>query len=67
MMALVAGLVAQHGAGTSALQHALGGLAPYRSRGKGKGRTHDNGGTRAYQRAALKARNVKRHRKACHG
>lgn len=38
---------------------------PSPSRGKGKSRSHDGGGTRAYQRAALKKRNQAKHRKAC--
>lgn len=46
---------------------ALNQLGPYEGRGKGRTRRHDNGGTRAHQRAATKRRNVQRHRKACRG
>jgi hypothetical protein len=39
----------------------------FEGRGKGRTRTHDGGGTRRAQRAAVKARNVQRHRAACRG
>ena len=39
----------------------------FEGRGKGKARTHNNGGVRRNQRAAVKARNVQRHRAACRG
>ena len=67
LFSLVQAAVALHGAGTVELQVALSGLPAYRSRGKGKGRRHDQGGTRAAQRAALKARNVIRNRRAHRG
>ena len=40
--------------------------APY-DRGKRKTKHHDNGGTRAYQRAAMKKRMRAKHRKAARG
>lgn len=42
-------------------------LGPYKGRGKGRAASHDQGGTRAFQRAATKARNVKRHKAHCKG
>lgn len=52
------------GAGMAALMTARDNLMGYKSRGKGKARRHDGGGTRAHQRAALKARNVQANRRA---
>lgn len=66
MSAIAAVMVAA--AGNFALQQsALAALGPYKGRGKGKTQHHDRGGTRAYQRAALKKRNRAAHRKACRG
>lgn len=45
-------------------QAALAALGPYVSRGKGGKRPHRSVGTKACQRAACKARNVQRNRKA---
>lgn len=66
MFAVIAAAVQLYGVGTVALAQAvISDIPEYRSRGKGKARRHDNGGTRAFQRAATKRRNVARHRKAC--
>lgn len=48
MFAMIHAAVLMHGAGTVALQTALAGLPEYRSRGKGRARRHDGGGTRAF-------------------
>jgi len=57
----VAEVIKAHPPGPSvARDAALAALPVYRSRGKGKGVRHNNGGTRAAQRGALKARNVAR-------
>ncbi len=53
--------------GSSGRQAALAGLAPYQGRGKGRSARHNQGGTRAYQRAATKARNIKRYKAQCKG
>lgn len=67
LFALVLTAVQMHGPGTVALADALSGLPVYKSRGKGKTRRHDQGGTRAAQRAAVKRRNVLRNRSAHRG
>lgn len=67
MFSAIAAIMAST-AGNVALQQAqLAALGPYESRGKGregKNRTAAGAG-KANHRAAMKARNVKRHRAAC--
>lgn len=46
---------------------ALSQIGPYESRGKGGKAPSRRVGTKACQRAARKARNVRRHRAACKG
>lgn len=50
-----------------ARQEALAAISPYRSRGKGTGTPHPKKMTRITQRAAHKARNVMRNRRAHRG
>ena len=62
MVAAVASLM-QRAAGNFAMQQSgLKELGPYKSRGKGGAVPHRHVGTKAYQRAAKKARNVRRNR-----
>lgn len=58
MFATIAAAVAL--ASPLAQKDALSALAPYKSRGKNKARTHNRGGTKAFQRAAAKRRNKAR-------
>lgn len=68
MMALAIAAVAQSFApGSVGFNQAVMGLGPYAGRGKGRNTTHNRGGSRAYQRAAVKARNVKRYRASLKG
>jgi hypothetical protein len=68
MAALAAGAyAAMPGVKAASQEHAYSMLGGYRSRGKRKTKTHDNGGTRVAQRAAQKKRNQARHRRACRG
>ncbi len=48
-------------------QVALSQIGTYESRGKGGKSPHRRTGVKAAQRAARKARNVRRHRQACKG
>ena len=67
MMAMALASIAQMFApGTSGFTAAIAGMK-YEGRGKGRARYHDGGGTAAAKRAAVKARNVKRHRAHCKG
>lgn len=52
---------------TAARQAALADTPAYKSRGKGGKRPHRHVGTAAAKRAAVKARNVKRNRRAHRG
>lgn len=62
-MAAVIAAMAQKFANDKAGYHtALGQLKPYEGRGKHKARHHDRGGSRAYQRAAVKTKNRAAHR-----
>lgn len=67
MRAQIEAVVQAYGAGTVGAQAALANLGPYEGRGKGRTARHDRGGNRAHQRAALKARNRARHRRAGRG
>lgn len=68
MAALAAGsLASMPGVKAVSQEHAYNLLGGYRSRGKRKTRSHDAGGSRAYQRAAQKKRNRVRHRRASRG
>ena len=60
--AALAAIHARFAADFVARQGALAKLGSYEGRGKGRARHHDRGGSRAYQRAATKRRNVKRFR-----
>lgn len=66
MAAALAAVAQMFAPGTSGFTAAIAGVK-YEGRGKGRARTHNNGGTAAAQRAAVKARNVKRHRAHCKG
>jgi len=61
MFALIA---AAMGLAPLARKDALSSISPYESHGKRKTARHDNGGTKAHARAAGKARNVRRNRRA---
>jgi hypothetical protein len=63
----LAALATAHGYGTAAFQGALSQMQPYEGRGKHRARHHDQGGTRRAQRAARKARNIKRFRAQSRG
>lgn len=67
MMAAIAGIVASSGGNVALQQQQLAALGPYESRGKGQGGRNRvaAGAGMANHRAAMRARNVKRHRKAC--
>lgn len=67
MMAAVASIMSEHAHNFAFQKAAIAKLGPYESRGKGKTRRHDNGGTKAHQRAATKHRNVLRNRRAHRG
>ena len=68
MMALaIAAVIRQFSDDTSARQAALTRLGRYSGRGKGRTRTHDRGGSRAYQRAAAKRRNTINFRRSSRG
>lgn len=68
MMSLALATLAQaHKVGSVGFQAGLNDIGPYEGRGKHRARHHDQGGTRAFQRAAIKARNVRKHRRACRG
>lgn len=67
MSQALAVLASQFAPGTVAFSQAAERIGPYKGRGKGRARYHDQGGTRAFQRAAAKARNVKRHKAHCKG
>lgn len=62
MMALVTAAMTAFPRPGVAQAAALNALDPYISRGKRKTRRHDRGGTKAFQRAAAKARNRRAHR-----
>lgn len=64
LAALFAAAHAEFPAGSVALQQALAVLPPYESRGKGGKRAHRKTGIAAQRRAARKARNVRRNRRA---
>lgn len=64
MAAAVAAIVLKHAADFSAQRLAFDALGPYRSRGHGGKRAHRPTGICAARRAARKARNVQRNRKA---
>lgn len=57
---ILAAIATQHGYGTAAFQGAVNKLPAYEGRGKHRARHHDRGGSRKVQRAAIKARNIKR-------
>lgn len=66
MMSLVAAAMSAHAGNYGAQQAALGAIGPYKSRGKGGKRPHTKGnGSAKVRRAAVKARNVRRDRRAC--
>lgn len=65
-MALAA-IAAKFSIHSVAFNQAANALGPYEGRGKGKTRSHDGGGTRSFQRAALKKRNTKRSRAQARG
>lgn len=65
-MALAA-IALQFSVNSVAFNQAAQALGPYRGGGKGKTRSHDGGGTRRFQRAALKKRNIKRSRAQARG
>lgn len=67
MMAAIVSLMAATAGNFAAQRVGLDALGPYESRGKGKNRAHNRGGTKRHQRAATKARNSQRHRLACRG
>lgn len=60
----LAAIASAYRPGSVAYGTAVNALGPYKGRGKGRTRNHDRGGSRAYQRAAVKARNTKRFRRA---
>ena len=66
MAAAIAGIIAQHGR-TFAAQAAVSALSQYTSNGKRKTKTHSARCYRRDQRAAVKARSVRRNRKAHRG
>lgn len=65
--ALAAALQLISGMALAQQQAALAALPPYKSRGKGGKRPHRSVGTKACQRAALKARNVRANKEAHRG
>lgn len=66
-MALAA-IALQFSVNSVAFSQAAQALGPYKGGGKGKTRSHDGGGgTRRFQRAALKKRNIKRSRAQARG
>ena len=68
MMAASLAAIQREFAGNFAmLQAGISSLGPYEGRGKGRTARHDGGGTARAKRAALKARNVKRHKAHCKG
>ena len=67
MAAALAGIQSMYSRDMAAQQLAIQGLGAYEGRGKGRIARHNRGGTARFQRAAVKARNVKRHRAHCKG
>lgn len=67
MAAALAALSYRYAPGTALFQAGLNDIGPYEGRGKGRTRRHDGGGTRAFQRAAVKTSNRAKHRRACRG
>lgn len=67
MAAAIASITQQFSQNFAAKQGALAELGPYQGRGKGRTARHNRGGTARFQRAAVKARNIKRHRAHCKG
>lgn len=68
MMALALAAISQSFAfGSVGYNQAAQGLGAYEGRGKGRTARHNRGGVRANQRAAAKARNVKRYRASLKG
>lgn len=64
VMSFMSALAAIMAMNTTQQQIGLAQLGTYESRGKGKTRIHNRGGTKAHARAAAKARNVRRNRLA---
>lgn len=62
MAQALAALAQSFAPGSVGFNQAAQGLGAYEGRGKGRTARHNRGGVRANQRAAVKARNVKRHR-----
>lgn len=62
MVAAVAAVIARTGTNYAAQRAQLDALGPYQSRGKGGKHPHRSVGTKAHQRAAKKARSVRRNR-----
>ena len=69
MVAAIASIMASTAGNLAAQQAQLSVLGPYESHGKGKGGSnrHAPGAGMAGKRAAMKLRNVRRHRAACRG
>lgn len=69
MMAAIAAIMSATAGNIAAQQAQISALAPYESRGKGKGGHQHarHGAQMANIRAARKARNIKRHRAAVRG
>ena len=67
MAAAIASITQQYAQDFAARQVAMQGLGAYEGRGRGRTARHNRGGTARFQRAAVKARNVKRHRAHCKG
>jgi len=68
MMAAIAGIMASTAGNLALQQSKIDALGPYVSRGKGKGSSRNGiapGAGKANHRAAMKRRNVLRHRAAC--
>lgn len=69
MMAAISAIMTAASGNTAMQQQQLAQLGPYESRGKGQGGPNRlaPGAGMAARRAAMKRRNVLRHRKACRG
>ncbi len=69
MMSAIAAAASMFGVGTAGYQTALSNVGPYEGRGKKRSKVHTGPGNGASisQRTAVKAKNVRKHKRNCRG